>query len=88
MIGPLGSHLGSYLEIDLATDLYSVSTPITNMDDFDYRISFNLLNKSTISLSAVIRTTVSPLEPRSERDIATDLHSVSTLIAIKDESNH
>jgi hypothetical protein len=30
----------------------------------------------------------SPLEPRPERDQATDLYSGSTLIAIKDESNH
>jgi hypothetical protein len=31
----LGSPLAPYPESDLATDLYSVSNPITNMDEFD-----------------------------------------------------
>jgi hypothetical protein len=73
---------------DLATDLYSGSTPIANIDESDRWISFNRLNKSVISLSAAIETSGSPLGPRIERDLATDLYSSSTPIAIKDESNH
>jgi hypothetical protein len=86
-IGTLGSPLGPHPESGLATYLYSGSTPIANMDESDHWISFNLLNKSVISLSAVIRTSGSALGPHPERDIVTDLHSGSTQIAIKDESN-
>jgi hypothetical protein len=43
--------------------------------------------KLATSLSAAIRILGSHLEPCLERDLATDLHSGSTLIAIKDESN-
>jgi hypothetical protein len=39
-IGALGSPLGPHLKRDLAIDLYSVSTPIANMDEFDHWISF------------------------------------------------
>jgi hypothetical protein len=88
MIRALGSLLGPHPESDLATDLYSGSTPIANMDEFDRRISFNLLTKFTISLSVMIRASSSPLGPRPERDLATDLHSGSTPIGIKDEFNH
>jgi hypothetical protein len=87
MIRALGSLLGPHPESDLATDLYSGSTPIANMDEFDRRISFNLLTKFTISLSVMIRASSSPLGPRPKRDLATDLYSGSTPIAIKDESN-
>jgi hypothetical protein len=87
VIGALGSLLGPHPESDLPTDVYSGSTPITNMDESDHQISFNLLTESAISLSAVIRTSDSPLGPRSERDLPIDLYSVSTPIAIKDESN-
>jgi hypothetical protein len=86
-IGALGSPLEPHLESDLATDLYSDSTPIANMDESNRWISFNLLNKSMISLSVVIGTSDSLLGPRLERDLATGLHSGSTLIAIEDESN-
>jgi hypothetical protein len=86
-IEALVSPLGPHPESDLATYLYCVSTPIANIDESDRQINFNLLNKSTISLSAVIGASDSPLEPRPERDLATDLHSGSTPIAIKDESN-
>jgi hypothetical protein len=88
VIGALGSTLGPHPESDLATDLYSDSSPIANMDESDRRISINLLNKFTISLSVAIEASDSPLGPRSERDLATDLYYGSTLIAIKDESDH
>jgi hypothetical protein len=88
IIGALGSHLGPHPESDLDTDLYSVSMPIANMDESDHRNNFNLLNKYVISLSAAIGASGSSLEPRSKRDLATELYSSSTPIAIKDESNH
>jgi hypothetical protein len=53
------------------------------MDMSDYQISFNSLNKSVISLSAVIGALGSPLGPHLESDLETDLYSVSTPIAIK-----
>jgi hypothetical protein len=87
VIGTLGFPLGPHSESDLATDLYSGSTPIAIMDESDRRISFNLLNKSVISLSAVIGASGSLLVPRLERDLATDLYSDSTSIGIQDESN-
>jgi hypothetical protein len=87
-IGALGSLLGHHLESDLRTDLYSGSTPIAIMDESDHRISFNLLTESAISLSAAIGASGSPLGPHPERDLATDLYSDSTPIAIKDKSNH
>jgi hypothetical protein len=87
-IGVLCSPLGPHTESDLATDLYSIFIPIANMDESGHRISLNLLNKSTISLSAVIGASGSPLGLHPQRDLATDLYSGSTLIGIKDESNH
>jgi hypothetical protein len=57
------------------------------MDESDRRISFNILNNFVISLSAAIGASGSPLGPHPERDLATDLHSGSTPITIKDESN-
>jgi hypothetical protein len=86
-IGALDSRLGPLLENDLATDLYSSSTPIAAIDESDRQIRFNLLNKSTISLSVAIGASGSSLGPHPERDLATDLHSGSTPIAIKDKSN-
>jgi hypothetical protein len=86
-IGALSSPLGPHSESDLATNLYSDSTPIAIMDESDCQISFNLLNKSMISLSTVIGASGSTLGSRPERDLATDLHFSSTPIAIKDESN-
>jgi hypothetical protein len=88
VIGALGSPLVVHPESDLATDLYSDSIPIAIIDESDRRISFNHLNKSAISLSTAIKASSSPLEPRPERDLATDLHFDSTPIAIKDKSNH
>jgi hypothetical protein len=82
------SPLGPHLESDLGTDLYSDNPPIANMDKFDRQISFNRLNKSAISLSTAIGASGSPLGPRLERDLTIDLYSASTLITIKDESNH
>jgi hypothetical protein len=87
-IGALGSPLGPHPESDLAIDLYSCSTLMANMDESDHRINFNLLTKSAISLSAVIGASDSPLRPRLKRDLAIDLQSDYTPIAIKDESNH
>jgi hypothetical protein len=67
MIGALGSPLGSHPESDLVTDLYSSSISIANMDESGYQISFNSLNKSVISLSAVIGALGSPLGPPSRK---------------------
>jgi hypothetical protein len=53
------------------------------MDESDRQINFNSLNKSVISLSAVIGALGSPLGPHSETDLETDLYSDSTPIAIK-----
>jgi hypothetical protein len=83
VIGTLGSPLGPHPESDLVTDLYSGSTPIVNMDKSDCQISFNSINKSVISLSAVIGALCSPLGPHPESDLETNLCSGSTLIAIK-----
>jgi hypothetical protein len=87
VIGALGSPFGPYPESDLAIDLYSSSIPIANMDESNCRISFNLLNKSVISLSAAIEASSSPLGPRPERYLVTNLHSGSTPIAIKEIYN-
>jgi hypothetical protein len=87
-IGALDSPLGPHPESDIPIDLYSGSTSIAIMDESDHRISFNLLTKFVISLSAVIGASGSPLGPHLERDLATDLYFGSTLIAIKDKSKH
>jgi hypothetical protein len=86
-IRALGSPLGPYSKSDLATDLYSDSTPMTIMDESNRRVNFNHLNKSVTSLPAAIRALDSSLGPCPERDLTTDLYSGSTSIAIKDESN-
>jgi hypothetical protein len=82
-IRALGSPLGPHPESDLVTYLYSVSTPIANMDMSDCQISFNSLNRSVISLSVAIGALGSPLGPHPESDLETDLYSGSTSIAIK-----
>jgi hypothetical protein len=87
VIGALGSLLEPHLKSDLPTDLYSGSTPIASIDESDHQISFNLLNKSVISPSATIGSSGSPLGPHPKRDLAKDLHSGFTPIAIKDKSN-
>jgi hypothetical protein len=83
VIGALGYPLGPHPESDLVIDLYSGSTLIANMDKSDCQISFNSLNKSIISLSAVIGALGSPLGPHPESDLEIDLYSGSTPIAIK-----
>jgi hypothetical protein len=83
VIGALSSPLGLHPESDLVIDLYSVSTPIANMNMSGYQISFNSLNKFVIPLSAAIGALGSPLGPHPESDIETDLYSGSTPIAIK-----
>jgi hypothetical protein len=87
VIGALCSPLGPHPESDLPTDLYYTSTPIAIMDESGHRISFNLITKFVILLSATIGASGSPLVPRLEKDLATDLCSYSTAIDIKDESN-
>jgi hypothetical protein len=87
MIRVLGSPLVPYPKSDLSTDLYSNSTSIANMNESDHWISFNLLNKSMISLSTAIGTSDSSLGPHPEKDLDIDLHSYFTPIVIKDESN-
>jgi hypothetical protein len=86
-IEALGSPLGPHLESDLTIDLYSSSTLIANINESDHQIIFCFLNKSVISLLAAIRASDSPLEFHPERDLATDIYSGSTPIAIKDEFN-
>jgi hypothetical protein len=83
VIRALGSLLGPHPESDLVADLYSGSTLIANMDRSGCQISINSLNKSTISLSAVIGILDSPLGPHPESDLETDLYFGSTPIAIK-----
>jgi hypothetical protein len=70
-IGALGSPLGPHPKSDLVTDLYSGSTLIANMDKSGCQISFNSLNKFTISLSTAIAALGSPLGPHSESDLET-----------------
>jgi hypothetical protein len=82
-IEALGSPLEPHPESDIDTDLYSVSTPIANMDESDRWIIVNSLNKSTISLSAAIEALGSPLGLYLESDLEIYLYSGSTLIAIK-----
>jgi hypothetical protein len=82
-IGALGSPFGPHPESDLLTDLYSGSTPIANIDRSGCQISFNSLNKFTISLSVAIGALGFPLGPHPESDVETDLYSGYTLIAIK-----
>jgi hypothetical protein len=83
VIGALGSPLGPHPESDLVTELYSDSTLIANMNESGCQISFNSLNKSVISLSAVIEALGSLLGPHPESDLETYLYSGSTPIAIK-----
>jgi hypothetical protein len=56
------------------------------MDKSGCHISFNSLNKSVISLSAVIGALGSPLGPHPESNLEIDLYSDSTPIAIKTNS--
>jgi hypothetical protein len=83
VIGAMGSPLGPHPKSDLVTDLYSVSILMANMDRSDCQISFNSLNKSVISLSAMIGALSSPLGPHPESDLEAYLYSSSTPIAIK-----
>jgi hypothetical protein len=82
-IGALGSPIGPDPESDLEIDLYSSSTPIANMDMFVSQIGFNSLNKSVISLSAMIGALGSLLGPHPKCGLETDLYSSSAPIAIK-----
>jgi hypothetical protein len=83
VIGALDSPLAPRPERDLATDLYSISTPIAIIDESNHQISFNSLKKFMTSLLAMIRALGSSLKPRLERDLATYLYSGSIPIAIK-----
>jgi hypothetical protein len=87
VIGALGSPLVPRPERDLATDLYYGSNPIAFMDESGRHISFNNLKKFMTSLPATIGALSSPLGPHPESDPTTDLYSVSTPIAIMDESD-
>jgi hypothetical protein len=58
------------------------------MDEFNGQIIVNSFKESGISLSAAIGALGSPLGPHSKSDLVTDLYSVSTPIAIIDESDH
>jgi hypothetical protein len=83
VIGALGSALWLRPDRDLVTNLYFGSTLIAIIDESDHWISYNGLKKFVTSLSAAIGALGSPLEPHPERDLAIDLYSGSTLIAIK-----
>jgi hypothetical protein len=87
-IEALGSPLGPHPKSDLATDLYSESTPIAIMDESDRQIMFNNFKESATSLLAVIEALGSPLGPHLESDFVTDLNSGSTPIAIMEKSDH
>jgi hypothetical protein len=87
VIRALGSPLGPHLKSDLSTNLYSGSTPIAIKDESNLQISFNIVNKSSTSLSAAIGALGSPLRPHPESDLPTYLYSDSTLIVIMDESD-
>ncbi len=65
----------------------SLPTVIAIMDESDRQINFNSLKKFVTSLAAAIGTLCSPLGPYLESDLATDLYSTSTPIAIMDGSN-
>jgi hypothetical protein len=86
-IRTLASPLGPHPERDLATCLYSGSTPIAVTDESNHRISFNRLKKFMTSFLVTIRALCSPLGPHPERYLATDLYSDSTSIAITDETD-
>jgi hypothetical protein len=62
-IGAFDSPLRPYPESDLATDLYSTSTPIAIMDGSNRHISFNSFKEPMTSLSAVISALGSLLGP-------------------------
>jgi hypothetical protein len=79
----IGLSFSTHPESDLVTYLYSDSTMIATMDMSGCQISFNSLNKSVISLSAVIGTLGSPLGPHPKSDIEIDLYFGSIPIAIK-----
>jgi hypothetical protein len=87
-IGALGSPLEPHPESDLATDLYSASTPIGIIDESDHHIDFSRLKKFVTSLSAAIGALCSPLGPHLESDLTIDLYSNSTPIANMDVSDH
>jgi hypothetical protein len=50
-IGALGSPLGPHPYSDLVTYLYSVSTPIANMDMSDCQISFNSVTSHPLAIA-------------------------------------
>jgi hypothetical protein len=86
-IGAFGSPLGPHPKSDLATDLYSDSTLIANMDESDHQIIVNRFKESATSLSMAIRALSSPLGLHPESDLPTNLYSDSTPIVIVDESS-
>jgi hypothetical protein len=86
-IGALDSRLGLHPKSDLATDLYSGSTPIAITDESDHQIRFNILKKFMTSLTVAIGALGSPLAPHPESDLVIDLYSGSTMIANMDESD-
>jgi hypothetical protein len=87
-IETLSSPLGPHPESDLVTDLYSGSTSIANMEESDRWIIINNFKEFVILLLATIGALGSPLRSHPKSDLATDLYSVSTPIAIIDESGH
>jgi hypothetical protein len=87
VIRALSSPLGPNLESDLATDLYSGSTLIANMDESDYRFIINRFKESVTLLSAMIGVLNSPLELHPKSDLDTYIYFGSTTIAIIDESD-
>jgi hypothetical protein len=88
VIETLGSLLGPHPESDLVTDLYFGSTSIANMEESDRWIIINTFKESVILPLAMIGALDSPLRSHLKSDLAADLYSVSTPIAIIDESGH
>jgi hypothetical protein len=85
VIRALGSPLGSCPERYLATDLYSVSTPIDIKTNLIARSISDGIKKTTASLQEMTKAYDSPLGSPPKIDLVTDLYSVSALAADYDE---
>jgi hypothetical protein len=85
VIGASGSPLGPHLESDLATYLYSATTPIAIKMSPIVGLVSDDFKKSTTSLQKVIKEYGSPPGTTLRIDLTTDLYSDSALAAQYDE---
>jgi hypothetical protein len=84
VIGALGSPLGPNVKRVLVTDLYYVSTPIARYGECNHQFSFKRLQEIyDIATRGDHGMGISFRNP-SKMDLATDLYSVSTLVANND----